>query len=77
MILNNSFLKGRYPGCEVGFGTNDIIPNINYLPYLEKKFNTYHLGIGDNSNFGGDYQYGFHFDQVQNSVNWSLEILNG
>ena len=36
MILNNSFLKGRYPVCEVGFGTNDIIPNINYLPYLEK-----------------------------------------
>lgn len=49
-------ISGKYPICEIGFGTNAAIPPINALPYLEKRLNTYHLGFGGNSNFGGKYE---------------------
>ena len=49
---------------------NELVPDIDALPYLEKRNNTYHLGIGENSNFGGNYKYNFHIDLVQNKAKW-------
>jgi len=76
VTLDTPYYQGSYPICEIGFGTNWLIPSINALPYLEKKYPTYHLGFGDNSNFGGSHQYSFHFDEVQDKVNWKMEILD-
>lgn len=80
--INNDFAnlsyieKGLYlPVCEVGFGTNPAIPNISNLPYIEKKYGTYHLGFGNNMNFGGEYIYPIHFDLVSNSKEFNLRNI--
>lgn len=74
IVIENDFAdlsfieKGLYlPVCEVGFGTNPQVPNIQNLPYIEKRSGTFHLGFGNNKNFGGEYIYSIHFDIVSNS----------
>lgn len=62
------------PVCEVGFGTNPQVPNIRNLPYTEKKYGTFHLGFGNNSNFGGGYIYSIHFDIVSNSKEFNIKM---
>lgn len=74
--LKELYYQGHFPICEIGFGMNELVPDIDALPYLEKRNNTYHLGIGENSNFGGNYKYNFHIDLVQNKAKWILEMLD-
>lgn len=69
--IEMSSIKGKFPVCEIGFGTNSCIPMIYNLPYFEKKLGTYHLGFGGNESFGGKYSFDYHFDIV-NPVKYEI-----
>lgn len=77
-VLNDfvdlTFIKENLilPICEVGVGTNPYIPRIKGLPFYEKRYNTYHIGVGNNFNFGGGYRYNTHFDLVVDNCEWEL-----
>ena len=75
-FLDFSFDKQerKLPVSEIGFGTNPFIPKIYNLPYYEKKYKTYHIGVGNNANFGGTYKYDLHFDLVIDAEEWSIEV---
>lgn len=57
-------INGNFPICEIGFGTNPFVPDIDILPFKEKRYGTFHLGFGNNVNFGGNYCLDYHFDIV-------------
>lgn len=65
--INEMNLHGEFPICEIGFGTNPFIPDIEILPFREKKLGTFHIGFGCNTNFGGKYNLDYHFDLVFNN----------
>lgn len=53
--------------CEFGLGVNDIIPRCLVLDIAEKSYGTCHFGFGNNRNFGGTIDAGYHFDVTYKS----------
>lgn len=58
--------------CELGFGLNPGVTSLCGCAVLdEKKIGTFHLGIGDNTMFGGENEAVFHNDLIGcGSYNW-------
>lgn len=55
------------PICEFGIGTNKSLLNYKEAyqnAFYEKVYGTCHFGFGDNTNFGGDIKFPYHFDLV-------------